>query len=703
LCGEENRCNKNARNSTEYYTSRNEIVAVISASNLSKSYGPDDLFAGISFSVPQKARAAIVGPNGIGKTTLLRVLVGIEAPTSGRVQTARGAKVGYLPQEATFDASHTLWEECLMALSDLLAQEKELAKLEKEMGKDPQNVELLERYGKLQAKFEHAGGYGYENRMEQVLSGLGFKKDDFGIPLPQLSGGQRTRALLARLLLAKPDLLILDEPTNHLDIEAVEWLENYLRSWEGAVLMVSHDRYFIDRVIDHIYEMSRAGFEAYRGNYTAYLHQREERWEERKQFYKTEIARMENELDFIRRNIAGQGTQMAKGKLSRLSRQIAAIETLGFDGIRGKSWSEIAHDAGSLDRKPMRVEEAFHRLRALNVPSNPVSTVGLTIRPKHRSGNIILRAEKLEIGYPTKSLFKAEEIELHRLECAALIGPNGSGKTTFLRTILDQLQPLSGEVRLGASLKIGYFAQAHEGLNPNLTLIEEIDRVGTGMLEKDIRSYLGRFLFSGDEQYKKVGVLSGGERGRLALAKLSLLDANFLLLDEPTNHLDIPGQEVLQNVLAEFDGTILLVSHDRYLIDALATQVWAIDMESKRLEIFGGTYSEYKGIQREEPIQLTDVETRAPTEEETPPAGQPKPLSKHERQRLQAKIETLEERILEIENELEAMGEKLQNPPEDPTAIQQLGEDYAYLEAELDGLMDEWERLNAMGGIMNTV
>jgi ATP-binding cassette subfamily F protein 3 len=489
----------------------------------------------------------------------------------------------------------------------------------------------------------------------------------------------------------------LDEPTNHLDIEAVEWLEGYLRDWEGAVLMVSHDRYFIDRVINHIYEMSRVGFETYRGNYTAYLHQREERWEERKQSYKTEIARMEKELDFIRKHIAGQRSQMAKGKLSRLSRQINAIEVLGFDGIRGKSWSEISHDAGSLDRKPMRVEEAFQRMKALTVPSNPVSTVGLTIRPKQRSGNIILRAKALEIGYPTKSLFKVEEIELHRLECAALIGPNGSGKTTFLRTILEQLQPLSGEMRLGASLKLGYFAQAHEDLNPNLTLIEEIDRVGTGMLEKDIRNYLGRFLFSGDEQYKKVGVLSGGERGRLALAKLSLLDANFLLLDEPTNHLDIPGQEVLQNVLAEFDGTILLVSHDRYLINALATQIWSIDMADNRLDIFEGTYSEYKGIPQEEPIPSVSLEAPAPTEEASPPADQPKPLSKHEQQRLQAKIETIEDRILEIENELEVMGEKMQNPPEDPAAIQQLGEDYAYLEAELDGLMEEWERLQAMG------
>jgi ATP-binding cassette subfamily F protein 3 len=533
--------------------------------------------------------------------------------------------------------------------------------------------------------------------MQQVLSGLGFHKADHQLPLPQLSGGQRTRALLARLLLSKPDLLILDEPTNHLDIEAVEWLESYLRDWEGSTLIVSHDRYFLDRVINHIYEMSRGGFETYRGNYTAYLHQREERWEERKQFYKTELARMAKELDFVRKNIAGQRSPMAKGKLSRLSRQINAIEVLGFDGVRGKSWSQIAFDAGSLDRKPMRVEEAFQRMKALTIPDDPVVKVGLNIRPKQRSGNIILRAEDLEVGYSTKSLFKLDELELHRLECAALIGPNGSGKTTFLRTILDEIQPLSGELSLGASLKIGYFAQAHEDLNPNLTLIEEIDRVGTGMLEKDIRNYLGRYLFSGDDQYKKVSVLSGGERGRLALAKLSLLDANFLLLDEPTNHLDIPGQEVLQNVLAEFGGTILMVSHDRYLIDALATQIWAIDMEAKTLEIFEGTYREYKGIQEEEPVATPVTTPKTPAVEIPATKEEPKPLSKHEKRRLQTKIEALEVRILDIENQLEDMGEKFQNLVDDPAKIQQLSEDYAYLEAELDELMDEWEKLNAMG------
>ena len=670
-------------------------MAVITTSNLTKSFGPVDIFSGINISIPKRARAAIVGPNGIGKTSLLKILAGEESPTSGTVHLSRGAVLGYLPQGASFDSTHTLWDECLTAVEDIRSQEAELAKLEAEMGEQPDNEDLLSRYGKLQAAFEHAGGYTYETRMQQVLTGLGFSKEDYSLLLPQLSGGQRTRALLARLLLSNPDLLILDEPTNHLDIEAVEWLESYLRDWEGTVLIVSHDRYFLDRVVNFIYEMSRAGLETYRGNYTAYLRHREERWEERKQFIKTELARMDKELIYIRKNIAGQRGQMAKGKLSRLSREINAIELLGFEGVRGKTWSKIAHEAGSVDRKPMRVEEAFQRMKALTIPDNRTHQVGLSIRSKQRSGNIVLRAKDLVIGYPSKKLFTIDELELHRLECAALIGPNGSGKTTFLRTLQNQIKSLSGKFDLGASLKIGYFAQAHEELNPNLTLIEEIDRVGTGMLEKEIRGYLGRYLFSGDDQYKKVSVLSGGERGRLALAKLSLLNANFLLLDEPTNHLDIPGQEVLQNVLAEFDGTILMVSHDRYLIDALATQIWSIDMETKVLEIFEGTYSEFKGINKEEPTPQVIEESPPPDIDIVIPPKKPKSLSKHEQKRRQAKINKLEDRILELENKLEDIGKLLQNPPEDPAEIQRLGEDYAYLEAGLNEYMDEWEALQA--------
>ncbi len=374
---------------------------------------------------------------------------------------------------------------------------------------------------------------------------------------------------------------------------------------------------------------------------------------------------------------------MAKGKLSRLSREIEAVEKLGFDGIRGKQWARIAAEAGGIDNKPMRVHEAESRLSGLHVPDNRLKELNLSIRAKHRSGNIVLRGEDLAIGYPGKMLFEIEELELRRQECVAMIGPNGSGKTSFLRTLLGQLEPLKGELRTGASLKIGYFAQAHEGLNPTNTLIEEIDRMGAPMLEKDIRSYLGRFLFHGEDHYKKVSVLSGGERGRMALAKLGLIDANFLLLDEPSNHLDIPGQEILQQVLTEFEGTILMVSHDRYLIDALATQIWDIDPETHELKIFKGSYQQFIG-------RTAPVEQEAEPEPDASPADEPeielpevKKLSKFQRQRIQTRINVLEDRIIDLEDQLEKLGEQLQNPPSDADAIQQLGEDYAYLESEL--------------------
>ncbi len=665
-------------------------MAVLTATNLQKSYAPDLIFSGVSLSVPQRARVAIVGPNGIGKTTLLRVLAGEESPDSGSVHLARSARMGYLPQEVSKLSGTSLWDECLDALSELRAQEASLKAMEARMADNPDDEDLLARYGRLQQSFELAGGYTYETRISQVLTGLGFTEEEHHIPLAHLSGGQRTRAWLARLLLASPDLLILDEPTNHLDIQAVEWLEGYLRDWDGAAVIVSHDRYFLDQVVNFIHEMSSYGMETYRGNYTAYTQQREERWEERKQFYASELARMEKELDFIKKNIAGQRVQMAKGKLSRLSREIEAIEILGFDAVRGKKWSRIADEAGGINRKPMRVDEAAQRLSALQTPDNRLHTIKLHIRPRHRSGNIVLRGEELAIGYPGNLLFKVDGLELRRQDCVALIGPNGSGKTTFLRTLLGEISPLAGELKTGASLKIGYFAQAHEDLDPNLTIIDEIDRVGTKMLEKDIRNYLGRFLFSGDDQFKKVSVLSGGERGRLALAKLALLDANFLLLDEPSNHLDIPGQEVLQQVLTDFDGTILMVSHDRYLIDALATQIWAIDTEAHQLEVFKGNFKQYKGIQEiaiaaEAPVETPDKKITKAAQPKT------KPLSKHERKRIQARIDTLEDRILALENRLEDLGRQLQDPPADAEAIRQLGEDYAYAEAELQECLAAWE------------
>lgn len=669
-------------------------MGVLHANNLTKAHGPEVVFSGITFDLPARGRVAIVGPNGIGKTTLLRILAGEESASEGQAGLARGARLGYLPQEARFSGDHSLWEECVQGVARLQEQETELARLAEEMASNPQDEDLLARYGHLQHAFEYAGGYTYETRIQQVLTGLGFTPADYDLPLPKLSGGQRTRALLARLLLENPDVLILDEPTNHLDIAAVEWLESALRDFEGAALIVSHDRYFLDRVAEYIWEMSPAGFEQYRGNYSHYLKQREDRWADRRIYIETEYNRLQNEIDYIRKNIAGQRTQQAKGKLSRISREIRAIETYGFLAIRGKKWSEYGFSVHD-----MKIEEAAQRLAALRVPEHEMQDFKLSMRPKQRSGDLILRSTALTIGFPGKPLFTVDELELRRLECAALIGPNGAGKTTFLRTILGQQSPLQGEVAMGASLRIGYFAQAHEDLRPELTLIEEVQRSRPGMLEKEVRPFLGRFLFSGDDHYKKVGMLSGGERGRLALAKLSLLDANLLLLDEPSNHLDIPAQEVLQKVLAEFDGTILMVSHDRYLIDALATQIWRIDMEEQRLDVFRGTYSEYRGVKvAADDIGRVEVAaapgrpaaetTSAPEPASAPANGR---LSKNERARLKQLVGQLEARILTLEEKLESLGRRLQTPPTDPGEVMTLGEDYAYVEAELAEALAEWE------------
>jgi ATP-binding cassette subfamily F protein 3 len=658
---------------------------LISAHNLAKSFGSEDVFSGISLSVPQHARIAIVGANGIGKTSLLRVLAGLDEPSAGNVHKMRRLSIGYLPQEASFAEQHTLWEECLRAFDGLVEQEVELRHLEGLISDSPMDGELLERYGKRQETFDHAGGYTFETRIRQTLTGLGFKESEYEMSLTHLSGGQRTRSQLARLLLSNPDLLILDEPTNHLDINAVEWLEGYMRDWEGAAVIVSHDRYFLDKVVDHIWEMSKAGFELYRGNYSAYLHHRQERWEERQQFILREKERLLKELDYIRRNIAKQNTLQAKGRLRRLSRQIRAIEEHGFEGVRGKQWHEIGEA-----RNPMSVEEASQRLKALSGPSNRPLKLHLNLRSQSRSGNIILRAKDLMVGYPGNPLFSIEEIELRRLECAALIGPNGAGKTTFLHTMLGNLPPLSGELHMGAGLKVGYFAQAHEDLNQGNSIIEEIETVSPKMLVAEIRNYLGRFMFSGDDHYKKVSVLSGGERGRLALAKLALTDANLLLLDEPTNHLDIPSQEVLQAVISSFDGTVIIVSHDRYLIDALATRVWIIMPDESALTIYDGTYSEYK---RDLQGQLEEKE------KEKVPAKVVRSTStrnrrKSEERKKQVQISKLEALIHALEEKLAVLGKQLEDPPTNQDDVIRLGEEYAYLEKGLAEAMKKWEDMH---------
>jgi ATP-binding cassette, subfamily F, member 3 len=664
-------------------------MSLITATNLSKSFGATDIFTGISLSIPHHARIAIIGPNGIGKTTLLRILAMEEEPSKGEVSQARNLSIGHLPQEAGFDSAHTLWEECLVPFEKLIEMESELQRLEIEMTNPEQVDQVLARYGRLQSEFEHQGGYTYVHRIQQVLSGLGFTPDEYQAPLTRLSGGERTRALLARLLLSEPDLLILDEPTNHLDIAAVEWLEDYLNQWKGATLIVSHDRYFLDQVVDIIWEMTRSGFEVYRGNYSAYIEQRHERWERRREIYETEKEKLEKDLDYIKKNISGQNVTQARGRLRRLSRHLQAIEQVGLEAAIGKKWSELSMSVDTTTSM-LSPEEAQRKLAGLREPTDKPPQLHLRLHTDQRSGEIVLRTHNLRIGFPEKELFYAGEIELRRLQCTALIGPNGAGKTTFLKTILEKIPPLGGEVELGASLNVGYFAQAHEDLHPERTLVQEIDSVAPDMLVAEIRNYLARFLFTGEDAFKPVAVLSGGERGRLALAKLALSGANLLLLDEPTNHLDIPSQEILQEVLDEFQGTILLVSHDRYLIDALATQIWEIDEEKGILRTFKGSYSQYHLQQEAERMAEKEFGSNKPQLNETPKKS---PVSVEERRKLK-RVKEVEGLIDTLEAELAALGHRLENPPQDSAKVQKLGNEYVRVQKELEVLMDEWGELH---------
>jgi len=666
-------------------------MSLITANNISKSFGPLDLFSGISFAVPKGSRLALVGPNGCGKTTLLRILVGLDEPSGGKISRAKAVRIGYLPQEAEFEMEGSVWNACFAVFSDLIARQGELERLEAEMSAPEMRDLALIRYGPLQHEFERLGGYTFPTRIKQVLTGLGFSSDDFHMPVGHLSGGQRTRAFLARLLLSEPDLLLLDEPTNHLDIAAVEWLEGYLSQWDGAVVIVSHDRYFLDRVANGILEMAFGVTEHYSGNYSAYLRTREERWEHRREIFEAEKEKLLKDVEYIKKNIAGQNVSQAKGKLRRLSRIVQAIEQVGMEAVVNKKWAETVVDV-SIGTSPFGPEEAERRVRALRCPVRTLPRLRLNLRSAARSGELVLRTSDLRIGYPERLLFTTPDIVLRRGDCAALIGPNGAGKTTFLKTVLGQLAPLEGEVKLGASLKTGYFAQAHEGLNPENTLVEEIDLIMPHWLAGQIREYLGKYLFSGDDAFKKVAVLSGGERGRLALAKLALQDTNLLLLDEPTNHLDIPSQEVLEAVLDDYSGTILLVTHDRYLIDALGTQIWEIEPDESQLTLFEGTYSQ----RREERERLAVLRAAEAAQTSAPGAARrtADPAAKEARRRI-ARLQELENKIAAVEIQMAELGRKLEKPPKDTALVRKWGNQYTALQTEMDAWMSEWDGLQS--------
>jgi len=606
-------------------------MSIVVAEGLAKSYGAQDVFWDVSFRIARGDRIALVGPNGVGKTTLLKLIAGLEAPTAGRIHRARRLRIGYLPQEAELAGHRTLRQEMLTVFADLRAQEAELRRLEREMADPARRDRALKRYGKLLEEFELAGGYDFEHRIDRVLTGLGFREDEHRYPLAILSGGQKTRALLAKLLLQEPDLLLLDEPTNHLDLAAMEWLEDYLSEWKGSFVVAAHDRYFLDKLVERVWELEFGHLEQYPGNYSRYVQLRAERLERREAEYRAQQEYIAKTEAFIRRYRAGQRAREARGRQKRL----AHLQRL---------------------ERPRRAR-----------------TMKLSIETDLRGGDLVLTTKDLAVGYRT-ALFTCPDLCLRRGERAALVGPNGSGKTTFLKTIVGQVRPLRGEVRLGHNVRVGYLAQAHEGLNRDNTILEEILEVRNLPLQR-ARTFLGRFLFSGDDVFKRVGDLSGGERSRVALARLTLEGANFLLLDEPTNQLDIPSREVLEEVLADFEGTILLVSHDRYLINALATQVWII--EDGGLNVYQGDYADY--LKRREKRERKGRRGATKARE-------------RKREKEEARVAELEEAIAALEARLADLGQELAaaSRARDLDRLRELGSEYKRAEGELERLLAEW-------------
>jgi ATP-binding cassette subfamily F protein 3 len=633
-------------------------MSIIIAERIAKSYDPYDIFWDVSCSVAHGDRIALVGRNGTGKTTLLRILAGFDQPTSGYVHRAKSLRIGFLPQEATLEGDRTLWQEMMTAFESLRAMETHLHDMEAEMADPARADEVLAAYAPLREQFEDLGGYTYEDRTQQVLIGLGFPRQDHHIPLDYLSGGQKTRAILARLLLESPDLLLLDEPTNHLDLQAIEWLEGYLNNWEGTVVLVAHDRYFMDRVVHKVWELSFGGLDIYSGNYSHYVRQRTERYERRLKEYRAQREFIAKEADYIQRYMAAERTRQAQGRLKRLER--------------------------------FKEDEAIDRPRQ-------EQTIKLRLQTPLRSGDKVLWTQDLAIGYARANpLFRCPDLDLRRGECVALLGPNGSGKTTFLKTVLGQQEPLAGYARLGASLKIGYYAQVHTDLDPDKSVLDTILEVKNLPLG-EARTYLARYLFTGDDVFKRIGDLSGGERSRVALAKLVMLRANFLLLDEPTNHLDIASQEVLEGVLNDFPGTILLVTHDRYLVDRLASQLWIIEPDGRSLRAFKGTWAQY--------VEMRDQEREAPQARQAKDrAFEAQRQIKRDEQRARREREAHEQRLAETEAEIHRMEQELRafedeiaaaTAAQEAMRLHELGTLYAELQSQLQAKLDLWAEMAA--------
>ena len=567
-------------------------MSLIRLERVTKLYDPDLILDDISVSIEHRDRIGLIGRNGTGKTTLLKIINGLLSNFKGKVISARGLRIGYLSQEPDLGRDYTLRQEMLKVFEKRRALEDKMLLLAEEMEETEEAPDLLAAYARIQEQHEQLGGYDYEHEINRILGGLGFSELDFNLPIRVLSGGQKSRATLAKLLLEKPDLLLFDEPTNHLDINGIEWLENYLNvEYNGAVLVVSHDRYFLDKVVRKVWELEEHQIKIYRGNYSKYVETKRVEQLVAERSFKKQQAFIEHEEDFIRRNIAGQRTREAQGRQKKLN-----------------------------------------RLERVGKPKSDAPTLNLSFTPETRGGNDILRCENIGKAFGGKVVFRNLNFEVYRRDIIGIIGANGTGKTTFFRMILGDEVPTEGEMWVGPTLKFGYYAQELEGLNPDNEIIDEIWALQPKHTQGEIRSFLSKFLFFGDDVFKRIGTLSGGEQSRVLLAKLLLTNANVLLLDEPTNHLDIPAREALEAALAEYPATLFIISHDRYLLNNLATKLLIFDGKpSGTAELFEGNYAEYVA-QQQQALQVNQP-TQNNQETQLIQTNAPKPKSKSKRKR----------------------------------------------------------------------
>ena len=630
-------------------------MIILQANKIERSFAGDVLFENINLQVDERDRIALVGKNGAGKSTLLKILVGEEEPTSGEINKKKDISLSYLAQDSRFESENTIYDEMLHVFDDLRTTERQLRQMELEMGeKTGADLDkLMSDYDRLSEEFRQAGGFTYEADIRSILNGFKFDDSMWQMKIAELSGGQNTRLALAKMLLEKPNLLVLDEPTNHLDIETIAWLENYLVNYSGALIIVSHDRYFLDKVATITLDLTKHSLDRYVGNYSSFVEQKEQKLlTEAKNYEKQqkEIAALE---DFVNRNLVRAST--TKRAQSR--------------------------------RKQLEKMERLDKPEAGNKSAN------MTFHSEKTSGNIVLTVENAAIGYDGEILSEPINLDLRKMNAVAVVGPNGIGKTTFIKSIVDQIPFIKGEKRFGANVEVGYYDQTQSKLTPSNTVLDELWNDFRLTPEVEIRNRLGAFLFSGDDVKKSVGMLSGGEKARLLLAKLSMENNNFLILDEPTNHLDIDSKEVLENALIDFDGTLLFVSHDRYFINRVATHV--LELSENGSTVYLGDYDYYVEKKTELAASQEEEVVAYSQEKEASPVNdyQAQKESQKELRKLMRQIENLEAEIEELETQSQAISEQM-HTTNDADELMQLQAKLDKISQRQEEAMLEWEELS---------